>query len=355
MLHKYDIVVVGAGLAGCAAALTASEKGASVLVVEKSNTIGLPVRCAEFIPKMMLREFHLPDNRFIVNPVDTLRSILPGGKSGQIKSPGYIINKDEYTRQLSLKAAEAGARFMVGTCATKIGNNSVTLRRAGEEVVVETQIIIGADGPMSTVGQWIESRNQKLLAAIQYTYAADNAEKRDVEVFFHPKYKNGYAWIFPKKAVWHIGVGVDVENGGNVREAIQYFIHGLINEGRIREHREIAVTSGIIPTGGILPVIYSRNILLVGDAAGLTDPITGSGNYPAIVSGKYAGEAAADAVLKKDLSLLQGYPEKVTGLFGQVMARAREKRRFMEEKWDEIGLNRLIPRVWVGFGEYYDN
>ncbi|MCP4219462.1 MAG: NAD(P)/FAD-dependent oxidoreductase [bacterium] len=352
--NSYDIVIVGAGLAGCSAALTAAETGASVLIIEKENAVGRPVKCAEFIPKMMLREIDL-EEKGVVNSVDTLVSILPSGTQRSSSSPGYIIDKDTYTRNIALKAIQAGARLKIGTTAVRKEAYGLTVRKAGKDTFIQAKIIIGADGPLSTVGKWIQCENREKLTAIQYTYANPNPGSKGMEVFFHPKYRCGYGWFFPKKNVVNVGVGVDTQSGGNVREAIDFLRENLIRARRIEADSEISFASGLIPTGGILPVIRQGNILLAGDAAGLTDPITGGGNYQAVVSGKYAGETAAHSVLNNDPARLDNYRKKVMYLFGRVTEQAAMKRRFMEDNWERMDLEELIPKTWVGFREYYSD
>ncbi len=354
---KYDVVIIGAGLAGCAAAVTAAEKGVSVLVVEKEAVIGQPVRCAEYIPKMAVMRWE-PRPHVLAGPVQTLRSILPSGENRCMASPGYIINKDVFNRDLALKALAAGAEIMVNTRAVGLDNGGMLLRREQTGLLVKAKVLIGADGPLSAAGKWIGSRNKKFLTGIQYIYMDRCPGEKDMEVFFHHDYRRGYAWLFPKGAgkecaVVHAGVGADTRSGADIREAFAAFREILVRRGRIHRNGELAYTSGLIPVGGILPRLRKDNILLAGDAAGLTDPISGGGNYPALVSGKYAGDAAAEAVLKNDLSLLEDYPARIRDLFGEASARALKKRQILEKEWDHTDLNQLIPRTWVGFKEYY--
>lgn len=351
-MNTYDIVIIGAGLAGCSAALTAAQHGVTVLLIEKGTIIGQPVKCAEYIPKMMLPEIDL-ENKAVVNTVKKLHSILPSGAARAMNSPGYIINKDQYTRNIAIKAVNAGAHLIIGGKALKRENNRITILHDRIDITVDAKIIIGADGPFSTVGKWIDSRNKKRLTAVQYTYVNPHPEQENMDVYFHPAYTCGYGWVFPKKHVVNVGVGVDTKSGGNVKEAFRVFKDHLTRVKCITSDQELAYSAGVIPTGGILPVIQKENIILIGDAAGLADPITGGGNFPAIVSGKYAGEIAAQAVLEKNFDLLANYESKIKYMFGRTMDAAVKKREYMEKNWSTMDLNHLIKKTWVGFKEYY--
>ncbi len=103
--------------------------------------------------------------------------------------------------------------------------------------------------------------------------------------------------------------------------------------------------------GGPLRTVKD-NVILVGDAAGHTHPITGGGIPQAVVCGRMAGTAAARAALEDDMSNLDAYEIGWQNLFGQELDRAMERRRYMERGWDD--LDRILPRCWVTFREYYE-
>lgn len=78
-LH-YDILVVGAGPAGAAAARTAARTGVSVLLVERKNKVGLPVQCAEYIPAMLLGKLNL-GREFVAQSVRGMKTFRPHSPS----------------------------------------------------------------------------------------------------------------------------------------------------------------------------------------------------------------------------------------------------------------------------------
>ena len=118
-MPDFSAAVVGGGLAGCTAAWELARQGVSVVLLEKNREVGRPIKCAEFIPKMMLRELDL-DTISLVQPIERMRSVLPSGKVRETASPGYIINKDQYTQSILKAAVSHGAEVMTSTKVTKV-------------------------------------------------------------------------------------------------------------------------------------------------------------------------------------------------------------------------------------------
>ncbi len=110
-METFDMVVIGGGPAGSMAALTAAERGLSVLLVERDHTIGSPVRCAEGVDDKGLREFFEPRREWIASEIDAYHIIAPDGTAVTIDtgpSSGYILERLVFDRMIAEKAAEAG-------------------------------------------------------------------------------------------------------------------------------------------------------------------------------------------------------------------------------------------------------
>ena len=93
------------------------------------------------------------------------------------------------------------------------------------------------------------------------------------------------------------------------------------------------------------------NVLLVGDAAGHTHPVTGAGVSQAVIGGRMAGRWAARAAETGDLSLLGAYEEEWSEWFGEVQERANKRRKSLEKNWDRLAS--AVRTSWVAFREYY--
>jgi len=155
-----DILIVGAGPAGCSAAVTAAQEGLRVVVAESRRQVGVPVRCAEYIPAPLLGAVNL-GKQFVVQHVSGMRTFLPNGEVKETRSPGFTINRDCFDQLLARAAEEKGARILLSTKAVTKANGAVVLKEKDDSFVkVNARVIIGADGPHSTVGKWIASENR---------------------------------------------------------------------------------------------------------------------------------------------------------------------------------------------------
>jgi geranylgeranyl reductase family protein len=347
-----DIIIVGAGPAGSSAAIAAANRGMKVLLVERRRVIGVPVRCAEFIPAPLIGEVN-QGRAFVVQSVSGMKTVLPGGERHEIRTPGFIINRDLFDQTLAETAGKAGVEILLGTRALTLDGGDVVLRlKEGSTAKVKAKVIIGADGPLSTVGRWIGSVNRNLVSAIQCRYTL-TGPLADTEVYFDRDIYAGYGWLFPKGHEANVGIGMKNRDSGNLSlsEVLCRFITRLKKTGKIKgdpKHR----TAGWIPVEP-LKVTFRDNILLTGDAAGQTHPITGAGIHYAVVCGTLAGESAARAIEKDDLTLLSEYETEWRDLFGHSLHRAFERRRLMEREWSR--LEEMIPLCWVAFKTYYGN
>jgi len=352
MQREYDILVVGAGPAGSSAALAAAKKGLRVLLVERKRTVGVPVRCAEYIPKALLGNLPFADRSFVVQPVEGMRTILPDGTVHEKRAPGLMIQRDRLDGLLAETAREQGAELLLETRFVGVEDGQAVLKMPdGSFARIKAGIIIGADGPHSRVGISMGSLVERLVPAVQVR-AHLVGPMDHTEVYFDPRFYGGYGWLFPKGEEANIGVAVvrRGEQSISLRSALQWFLDALKKSGRIKGEAH-GLTAGLIP---VTPVARSvrGGMVLVGDAAGQTHPITGAGVPQAILCGRLAGKWAARAALEDDLRLLEEYEKAWQEDYGESLDRACERRRLLEANWDR--LEHILPRCWVTFREYYE-
>ncbi|MCP4666108.1 MAG: NAD(P)-binding protein, partial [Deltaproteobacteria bacterium] len=112
--HTCHILVVGAGPAGASAAARAARKGLKVLVLERRAVVGVPVRCAEFIPAPLMGELNM-GRGFIVQSVRGMRTLLPNGEVRETRAPGFMIRRDLFDQALAQEAERGGAEILVST------------------------------------------------------------------------------------------------------------------------------------------------------------------------------------------------------------------------------------------------
>jgi flavin-dependent dehydrogenase len=223
-------------------------------------------------------------------------------------------------------------------------------RRDGQSLLARAKIIVGADGPHSTVGRWVGTVNNNLLPGVQATMPL--AEPMDwTEVYFDPEIYAGYGWLFPKKDVANIGIGLKTtpRNPIRTRAVLEQFISRLRASGKVTG-QAMGYAAGWIPAEPVRQAVYG-NVLLVGDAAGHTHSITGAGIANAVVCGEMAGRWAAEAVKMGDPSVLHHYDDQWQDLLWHSLDHAYRRRQTMDSCWQNF--TETVRSCWIGFPEYY--
>jgi geranylgeranyl reductase family protein len=325
--------------------------GGRVLLVDRKKVVGLPVRCAEYIPGPLPGELNL-GREFVVQAVKGMKTFLPGGEEKVTLTPGWMIRRDGFDQILCRAAREAGAEVLLGSRVLARKGETVLLKRTdGAVSEVRCRVVIGADGPRSTVGRWIDSVNEDFIPAVQARVPLIRPLDF-TEVHFDRRLYGGYGWLFPKGPEANVGLGMRPRGkGADLKVALGRLLDDLEAQGKIR-------SSGLRWMAGWIPVspvrgIVRENVLLAGDAAGHTHPITGSGVFQAVSAGRMAGRWAARAVGERDLAVLRGYEEEWRDLFAETHERGFRRRLFMEREWER--LDEVLPRCWVAFREYYED
>ncbi|MCS7121162.1 MAG: NAD(P)/FAD-dependent oxidoreductase [Archaeoglobaceae archaeon] len=354
----YDVVVVGAGPAGSMAAKVAAENGLKVLLIEKRQEIGTPVRCAEGVSKRSLQRFVEIDKKWIANEVvgakiyspDMTEIVLSEEMAGN--EVGYVLERKIFDRYLARLAAKSGAEVYTKTTFVEFrrvdGKLKVKLRKLGEIWEVETNILIGADGVESRVG-----RLAGIIRTLKLNEIESCAQYLMVGLNLDPNYTyfylgkdiapGGYAWIFPKgENSANVGVGV---LPSMAEKPAKYYLDKFIEKVGI-EGKIIEFVAGAVPVYGEIDTAVCNNIMLAGDAAYHSDPITGGGIANALAAGYYAGKVAFDAVKAKDFSekILKRYDELWKNDFGKKLRRNKKlQEKFL--KMDDETLNKLAKSI----------
>ncbi|MFA5771275.1 MAG: NAD(P)/FAD-dependent oxidoreductase [Thermoplasmata archaeon] len=319
-MMKYDVVVVGAGPAGSTAAKYASIGGAKVLMIEKRQEIGSPVRCGEGIAKDVLERADIkPNSKWIANEVKGARVISPDGSIMHLTEKmagnevGYVLHRDTFDKELAKEAARAGVDIIVKCSATDVIRENgvikgIKVNHMGEEFDVKADIVIGADGFESQIGRWAGIDTalapNDVMSCLEYVMVGIDIDKNCNDFFLGPYYApGGYIWVFPKgEDTANIGIGMQlskIKNRGDVKKYLDLFVkrHPNISKGKVVEQ----IAGGVSVCAPIDQTV-ADGIMLVGDSARQIDPLTGGGIANACIAGRIAGKVAADAVKKRDFS-----------------------------------------------------
>jgi len=313
MDREVDILVVGAGPTGSTAAKYAARGGAEVLLIEKRSEIGTPVRCGEGVAKRWLEEIGLsPSGEFICHEVDGARIIAPDGTALVVDETragnecGYVLERDLFDRYLAKEAARAGAEILIKTSAVGLLHEDGRIIGArcehmGDTFDVRSKFVIGADGFESQVGRWagLEThlRARDIDACLQYTMVGVAGDPRLNDIYLGSVAPGGYAWVFWKGPdVANVGIGVNLSKIRDRADAKRYLDDLIGRTPSLAQGEVIEEVAGAVSVSMPLERTAAPGVMLAGDAARLIDPLTGGGILNGCLSGKYAGEVAADAV-----------------------------------------------------------
>lgn len=347
-----DVLVIGLGPGGGAAAAAAASAGLKVIVIERKHEIGVPVQCAEFIPMPLSR--HAIAAGVLAQRISGMTSVLPSGAVVGTPFSGLMVDRAAFDRALAETAAAAGAVLHTSSSLTALDHQVQLARIKGPdgEWSVRYGALIAADGPHSTVARLLGLLPLHTVNTRQYTVPLLRPFD-DTDIWLSPEYPGGYAWLFPKGDRANLGLGMDPNVDDDMKTPLDALHRKLVLEGRVGTDI-IARTGGAIPVGGLRETLISGAALFVGDAAGLTHPITGAGIAAAVASGE-AAAAAARAHIAGAADALTEYEEDMRDQFGDSLARAVTRRAELARLWRTAAAaeDAVHRRGWIAFDEYY--
>lgn len=354
MRVEVDVLAVGLGPAGGAAALAAVQAGLRVAAVERRKEIGVPVQCAEFIPLPLAR--YAVSDGVLQQRIQGMISHLPSGRMETMDSPGLMIDRAAFDQALARQAEQSGARLYLNSRLVGldiVGSSAIAVTPQGK-IRFDYRLLVAADGPHSFVARSLGLPQQETVHARQYTVPLLESSE-ETEIWLSPDYPGGYAWLFPKGGVANLGLGVDKRYGADPKALLDALHRKLVVEGRVGE-AILRRTGGAIPVSGLRRNLVVGNVLLVGDAAGLTHPITGAGIAAAVASGEYAGQAAAGWLIGCKKNALMDFENTIRDQFGACLERAVVRRAWIGQYWrtPAADADRIHRRGWVAFPEYFD-
>jgi geranylgeranyl reductase family protein len=349
--HPVDVLVIGLGPAGAAAAAVAARAGLQVLCLERRSQIGVPVQCAEYVPLPLAK--HTRIDGVLQQRIMGMTSVLPSGMEEHSDFPGLMVDRAAFDQALAAEAQRQGAQCLLDArvLAVDAAHNMTRVRQGRTETTIGYRLLIAADGPHSTVARSLGLTPLDTIWTRQYTVALRQSCAR-TEVWLSADYPGGYAWLFPKGEVANLGVGMDKRMGRDMKQPLDALHRRLMDAGRVGADI-LARTGGAIPVGGLRDPLVAGRVLFVGDAAGLTHPITGAGIAAALSSGERAGEAAAVFLRGGDPWALRLFEEEIRDQFGPSLARAvaRRRRMYRDRSPD---LDAPYRAGWVAYPEYFE-
>ena len=316
-MPEYDVGVVGAGPAGSMTAKWAAKGGARVLIVEKRQEIGSPVRCGEGISRSWLDSVGITlDAKSMARQVKGAKIVAPNGSSFYLSEKmagnevGLVLDRVFFDKLLARDAVKVGADLMLKTSAVKLLKTGdkvtgVRIKSWGETKDIKCGCVVGADGYESQVGRWAGINTslapRDITSCFQYRLTNINHEADYCEFVLGSKAPGGYIWIFPKNEdTANVGIGMQLTKLKDPADVKKYLDRYIQNDPRLRKGKPLELVSGAVSICAPIDKAIGSGILLVGDAARQIDPITGGGISNSCKAAKVAGEVLAKATKEKD-------------------------------------------------------
>ncbi len=350
---KYDVVVVGGRVGGATASLFASKSDVDVLMIEKRQEIGSPVQCAEGVTYGTFETLEMePSERYIRSRIKGAHIHAPDGRricyEGGI-AEGLVLDRKIFDKELAIESARAGTDIMIKTTVKDLIIKDhrvygVVAKHLGETIEIRADVVIAADGIESNIariaGIGTIRTPQEICSCAQYEMVGMDVDPEYLEFYFGEKIApGGYLWIFPK--------GDDVANVGiGIRSSLETPIKYLNNYISNLNATPVELNIGGVPVSGPIDKTYTDGLLVVGDAAGQIDPITGGGIHTTISCARTAGEVAAQSVKKEDSSseFLKKYHDVWRENIGKNLDKSVKYRK-MADKLNDDDMNALAEFI----------
>jgi geranylgeranyl reductase family len=342
---KTDVLIIGGGLAGSSAAHQLAKKGVDVVIVDSRKTIGVPVQCAEFIPKqLMQKKFEDYFRNSVVQEIENMLTIEPDNKRVYSDSKGVMVDRKVFDANIFQEAIKSGVRAFLKTIFIGFYDKNTAILKAKDDVYyVEFDYLIGADGPRSMVMEKVFSKKHELAVCAQRRCRLKEPLK-DIVIVFREYIRGGYGWIFPKNNYANVGIGIDTAFKDDPKYVLELFIKDAVSMGFIENDCNES-SGGFLPLDGI-DALVSSNVALCGDAGGFCHPITGGGIPQAVVS----GNMLAQYILENDL---ESFEEESKEIYGITNEKAYKKRKKYMKEWNNIKY--ILPYIWVAYEDYWKN
>ena len=355
---NFDAIVIGAGAAGNAAALTLARGGARVLQIERGkvpgekNYMGGIIYSSSLVPlvsdfwKTAPLERPVTEQNFWVTDGSSVTKL--GYQDSAFKAShgapanAYTVHRSRFDRWLAGEAKKHGAMLLASTVALDLIMEEgkvvgVVTDRAGGEV--RAPIVISGEGVNAFVSwrRHFGSRpapNEVALVVkeiielpegeIAKRFSVGEDEGRSYEIFGDITEEClGYAFMYTNRDTVSVGVGALVSDFASRKIASYDLLERVKGHPAIRPFLEGGTTreygGHLIPEGGYrrLPKVVADGFLMTGDAALMVNAVHREGSNFAFTSGRLAGEAALEALDKGDFTAegLSGYRERLEDSF----------------------------------------
>lgn len=342
MLRAFDVIVVGAGPAGCTAAEHLAQAGWHVAVLEEHLQVGSPVNCSGVVGVEAFERFGLPES-LIRHTLQSVEFHSPSGARWSFEARqalAHAVGRTALDQLLAQRAARSGAELLLGCRVVDLEwtDRDVRVRVAGQrEGVLHGRAAVLATGAgVPLLKKLGFGRIPQRLLGVQTELELDAAR---VEIYLGRRWApEGFAWLVP--------LGGRVVKAGLLSHRdgpfyLRQFLDRKDIRGRI--HGEPGpIRCSILPLG-FLPRSYRDRVLVVGEAAGHIKATTCGGIYYGMLTASLAAETLHDALRsgRLDARYLSRYEKRWRRLLQDEIEIGLKLRRAFHRVGD-VALDHLI-------------
>ena len=315
-----DLVVAGAGPGGLYAALEALNRGLTVHVFDKKAVVGTPVKCGEYFPVRREMEHLLPSageymdvfdvpREAIDNTCRKLRVISPSGSAFEFDFEAFILDRTILEQKLAKEVERMGGTIELRKPVDLFLDNDVPTVGSSRANAIPCKVVVAADGFPSKVAKSAGILTDDYMTpnniAINYEYLMTDlhVDQTVTEMYMGTEFApGGYGWIIPKggnSANVGVGIRTSYSKKNDGRGYLKFFLDDCpLSKSKLSGGRVGPMIADVLPVDGPLPRTHLGNVMAVGDAAGMVMPTNGGGIATAMITGRIAGQAAADHIQK---------------------------------------------------------
>jgi flavin-dependent dehydrogenase len=314
-MKTYDVIIIGAGLAGLQCARLLGRQGFKVLLVDRKSSLDQSVHTTGIFVRRTLEDFDLPED-CLGPPLRHVNLYSPARRLMELESPHdefRVGRMGKLYQRLLDHCLRAGVEWLpatryLGHCVFK-KDLVVRLDGQGFSRWVKTHYVVGADGAKSRVAKDLGlDVNHEWIVGVEEVFEGvplDGPPK--LHCFLDPKLAPGYlAWVVNDGEQVHVGVG-GYSAEFNPLIALEKFRASLGNILDLDRAHFVERRGGRIPVGGVLRNIANDRGLLLGDAAGAVSPLTAGGLDPCMRLSSFAATVIGEYLISKDPEILSKY------------------------------------------------